>query len=141
MWSASAPEPPSRAATSSIPWRNGGATRGNGGRPSSTSSRPVSSPYRYSLGPATIPTLASLNQSPSSASISAMAAARRSRSPPKVSLRANTMRSAPTANAATRAPSTTAKGLARRMARSLKVPGSPSAPLTTTVGATAAVPP
>ena len=43
--------------------------------------------------------------------------------------------SAPTTDAATSAPSSTRYGLRRRMARSLNVPGSPSAALTTTVAA------
>src|SRR5439155_488753 len=47
---------------SSMPCRYGGAMRGNGGRPSSTSSSPVSSPKRYSRGPATIPTFTSSHQ-------------------------------------------------------------------------------
>ena len=35
----------------SAPWRYGGATRGNGGRPSTTSSSPVSSPHMYAPAP------------------------------------------------------------------------------------------
>ena len=38
------------------PWMNGRATRGSGGRPSITSSIPVSSPNRYRSGPRTIST-------------------------------------------------------------------------------------
>ena len=38
------------------PWMNGRATRGRGGRPSITSSSPVSSPNRYRSGPRTIST-------------------------------------------------------------------------------------
>ena len=39
------------AGDDSAPWRYGGVTRGNGGRPSSTSSMADSSPNRYCLGP------------------------------------------------------------------------------------------
>ena len=46
---------------------------------------------------------------------------------------AKTISFAPTACAAISAPSSTAYGFARRMARSLNVPGSPSAAFTTTV--------
>src|SRR5215212_10217468 len=65
--------------------------------------------------------------------ISAMACRRRPTSSAKDFLRAKITVDAPTARAAINAPSTTWKGLLRKMVRSLNVPGSPSAPLTTTV--------
>ncbi len=63
---------------------------------------------------------------------SSTAAARRSASTANRSLMPMNARSAPTASAAIATPSTTAYGLARMMARSLNVAGSPSAPLHTT---------
>jgi len=59
----------------------------------------------------------------------------------KLDLRPMTTFSALTTFAAINAPSITANGLARMMDRSLNEPGSPSAPLTTTVvGVAAPVP-
>ncbi len=105
--------------------------RGKGGRPATTSSRAVSSPNRYSEGPRTR-SIATSVAHPASV-ISATAASRRAISVVKDALVATTTRVASTARAAMRAPSSTRNGLARRMARSLNEPGSPSAALTTTV--------
>jgi hypothetical protein len=92
--------------TSSTPCRNGGAMRGNGGLPSSTSSSPVSSPNRYSPGPRATAIVMPGIQSVSR--ISAMADSSRSFSSRNVSLMATITRSAPTAEAAISAPSMTA---------------------------------
>ena len=96
-----------------------------------TSSSAVSSPYRYSLGPSTIEIATSFVQ-PALVSSSTADRTRRSSSTNRA-LVAKTISFAPTACAAISAPSSTAYGLARRIARSLNVPGSPSAALTTTV--------
>ena len=117
---------------SSTPSRYGGAMRGNGGRPSITSSSAVSSPKRYSSGPVTTETGTVAVQP--SASISAMAASRRRTTPVNAALVAMITESAPTAWAAMSAPSSTRYGSRRRISRSLRQPGSPSAALTTTVG-------
>ena len=89
--------------TSSAPWRYGGATRGNGGRPSTTSSRPVSSPNRYSFGPATM-SIATPSAHPASV-ISAIAVRRAAICSVNVALTATITSSAPTVSAAMSAPS------------------------------------
>src|SRR4051794_13440804 len=117
--------------TSSTPRRYGGATRGNGGRPSSTSSSAVSSPTRYSSGPAFTSSCTSPAQ-PASCT-SAIALSRIATSSTNDARVPITTRSAPTTNAAMSAPSSTAYGLRCSSARSLYEPGSPSAAFTTTV--------
>src|SRR4029450_2721258 len=117
--------------TSVAPLRSGGARRGGGVRPATTASRAVSSPNRYSDGPSTRSMVTSDAQS--AAVAAAMASRPRAISVPTAPLVAPTTRGASTARAAISAPSSTRNGLARRMARSLNEPGSPSAALTTTV--------
>jgi hypothetical protein len=95
-----------------------------------TSSIAFSSPYRYSSGPATTLTVQSVQMPAVWKSCTARVTAAISRS--KLALRQMKASSAPTANAATIMPSRTWYGLARSRARSLNVPGSPSAPFTTT---------
>ena len=112
------------------PWMYGGYSRGSGASPSITWSRPVSSPKRYSSGPAT----SVIGTSPT---MPASAISTRARSSASISRRNDAFTAmyaalAPTASAAIARPSTTWYGSARMMARSLKVPGSPSAPLATT---------
>ena len=66
-----------RSTTSSTPRRYGGAIRGNGWRPSITSSSAVSSPYRYSVGPSTTSIVDAVGPA-RACSISSIAARRRS---------------------------------------------------------------
>ena len=66
------------------------------------------------------------------ASISAVACRTRATSVANARFVATMIWSAPTARAAINAPSSTSYGLLRRIVRSLKVPGSPSAAFTTT---------
>src|SRR5688572_12400541 len=116
--------------TSTSPRRHGGAMRGNGGRPSITSSRAVSSPYRYSRGPST-----TTNSNPGfQEACDTSAIASRSRAIcGNVCLVAIVIVCALATCAAIIAPSSTAYGLRSSSRRSLNVPGSPSAALTTTV--------
>lgn len=97
--------------------------------PSITSKIAFSSPNRYSSGPATIVTL----QSPHNPAVwnSCTARATASISRRKLAFRQMNASAAPIANAAIATPSTSWYGFARNNARSLNVPGSPSAPLHT----------
>ena len=79
--------------------------RGKGWRPSMASSSAVSSPYRYSPGPSN--TSSSTPATNSAARNSSTAIRSRLTSVRKERLRAKMTLSAPTARAATRAPSTT----------------------------------
>ena len=98
--------------------------------PSITSSIAFSSPNRYSSGPATIVTVQSGQIPAAWNSWTALVTAACSRS--KLLFRQMNASSAPTAKAAMTIPSTSWYGLDRSKARSLNVPGSPSAPLHTT---------
>lgn len=102
---------------------------GNGSLPSMTSSIAFSSPNRYSSGPATMVTL----QSPQNPAVCNSCTARvtASISRRKLAFKQTNASAAPIANAAIATPSTSWYGFARSNARSLKVPGSPSAPLQT----------
>src|SRR5437763_6765709 len=95
-----------------------------------TSSIAFSSPKRYSSGPGTI--VIGMSPATPACCMSTRAAVSRSISRVNVPLTPMKAASAPMTKAATASPSTIWYGLARMMARSLKVAGSPSAPLATT---------
>ncbi len=128
---ARAPAPhPACGTEANSPCSYGGSTRGSGGFPSITSSMAFSSPNRYSSGPRTTVIRQSW-QTPASPS-STIARSSRSTSSPKRSLMQMNASAASTAKAAVMTPSTSWYGFARSSARSLNVPGSPSAALQTT---------
>ena len=97
------------------------------GRPSTTSRSAVSSPNRYSSGPATT-SMATVSAQPAEAS-SAIACRSRAISAANVDFTATMTRSAPTVSAAISAPSRTRYGLRDKSSRSLKLPGSPLGPV------------
>ena len=112
------------------PCTYGGSQRGIGSLPSITSRSAFSSPNRYSSGPATS-VIGASDTKPAAAICSS---ARRSAaiSGSNDAFTAMNASRAPTTVAAIDSPSITWYGFARRSGRSLKVPGSPSAPFATT---------
>ncbi len=130
---------PTGGVVANRPRRYGGTVRGSGSPLSMNSSRPVSSPYRYSSGPLTI--VIGTEPSRPRSVISCDARSNASICGTNDRFTATNARTAPIVSAAICRPSRTWYGLRASSARSLKLPGSPSAPFATTYRSPTSSPP